>query len=231
VPARIVGHKGPARTLLVADDIAENRMFLQDFCRFWGFNVLTAADGAEALNICRRADPPVDAVLIDQFMPEVNGWVFLQSVRESPTLSGLPVVLVSAARPSRPTPFPVGMDFDHVMLKPICQDELAEFLARRLDMEWIWESPVAADAAAEPDRPLTKQYPPREQLDTFRDLLTLGRVVALQRWADSLEQAYPVCAWFAGQVRLLCRAVDLVGLQALLDQAEGNIAVSAGVER
>jgi two-component system, sensor histidine kinase LadS len=231
VPAHIVGHKGPARTLLVADDIAENRMFLQDFCRFWGFNVLTAADGAEALNICRRADPPVDAVLIDQFMPEVNGWVFLQTVRESPTLSGLPVVLVSAARPSRPTPFPVGMDFDHVMLKPICQDELAEFLARRLDIEWIWESPVAAEAAAVPDRPLTKQYPPREQLDTFRDLLTLGRVVALQRWADSLEQAYPVCAWFAGQVRLLCRAVDLVGLQALLDQAEGNIAVSAGVER
>jgi CheY-like chemotaxis protein len=231
LPARIVGHKGPARTLLVADDIAENRVFLQDFCRYWGFNVLTAADGAEALSLCRRADPPVDAVLIDQFMPGVNGWMFLQTVRESPTLSGLPVILVSAARPSRPTSFPAGMDFDHVMLKPICQDKLAEFLARRLNIEWIWEQPVAVGSPTASDRTHTGRYPPADQLETFRDLLALGRVVALQRWADSLEQAFPACAWFAGQVRSLCLAVDLAGLQRLLDQAEGNIAESAGLER
>ncbi len=231
LPAHIVGHKGPARTVLVADDIAENRVFLQDFCRYWGFNVLTAVDGAEALGICRRADPPVDAVLIDQFMPEVNGWAFLQTVRESPVLAGLPVILVSAARPSRPTAFPAGMDFDHAMLKPICQDELAEFLARRLNIEWILEDPVSIEGAAPSERVEPGRYPPQEELDAFRDMLTLGRVVALQRWADSLEHVFPDCAGFAGKVRSLCQTVDLGGLQRLLDQAEGQMPESMGSER
>jgi signal transduction histidine kinase len=230
-PSCIVGHHGPPRTLLVADDIAENRMFLQDVCRYWGFNVLTASDGAEALTICRRADLALDAVLIDQFMPEMNGWAFLQAVRESPVLAGLPVILVSAARPSRPAAFPPGMDFDHVMLKPICQEELAAFLGRRLNIEWIWDVRRGNDGAVLPGRSEPVKFPPQAELHAFREILALGRVVALQRWADSLEQMFPDCAGFAAKVRSLCLVVDLAGLQRLLGLAESQVLESQNPER
>lgn len=222
LPARIVGHKGAAKTVLVADDIAENRMFLQDFCRYWGFDVLTAADGAEALAICRSKELTVDVVLIDQFMPEVNGWAFLQAVRESPDLAGLPVVLVSAARPSRPDAFPAGIDFDLVLLKPMGQDELASFLERRLNIEWVRETPAVAEASVPSGGVGSNQFPPKAELADFREMLALGRVVALQRWADTLQQTYPQCARFSDQVRILCQAVDLGGLQRLLERAESD---------
>ena len=213
---RIVGHAGPARTVLIADDIPENRSFLRDFCRYWGFNVVTAADGMAALALCARAEPPIDAVLIDQFMPEMNGWAFLRAVRESPSLAGMPVILVSAAQASRPAGFPEGMDFDLVLLKPISEGLLADFLQRRLNIEWIFDR-LAAEGRAE-NRSEAAAWPPDSELQAFREMLGLGRVVALQRWADAVESAHPQCGEFAQQVRDLCQAVDLAGLEKLAER-------------
>jgi len=217
---QIVGYIGPRRTLLVADDIAENRQFLRDLCSEWGFEVLTAGDGAEALAVCRRADRLPDCMLIDQFMPGMDGWAFLQELRMLPGASSLPVILVSAACPERPSGLPAEITFDGVLMKPIRQHELAESLQRLLGLEWTLDqaSSVVPAAAAS-----STVLPPANELAALREMLSLGRVVAIHRWALHLAETRPDLADFAHEAALLAEAVNLPGLELLLQRADGAV--------
>jgi signal transduction histidine kinase len=59
-----------------------------------GYAVLSAADGIQALALLRRQ--PVDLVLADIVMPELDGHGLLQSIRHDPALCRLPVVFITA---------------------------------------------------------------------------------------------------------------------------------------
>lgn len=212
----VSGYLGRRLTLLVADDIAENRTILKEMFSRLGFNVVTAEDGAAALRLCQAAAPPVDAALVDQFMPNMDGWGFLRAVRESDSLARLPVILISAAPPKRPPDLAADIDFDHKLMKPLRLDFLASLLQQKLGFEW-----TTANAAAPNPAPADAcRFPPPPQMAEFRDMLVLGKVLALQRWALSLAQHSPEYSVFCEQVVLRSRAVDLAGLKRLLDEAE-----------
>lgn len=206
------------RRVLVVDDIAENRAFLRDLCHGWGLEVLEAADGAEALAVCRAAEPPPAAAIVDQLMPVLDGWGFLRGVRAEPALAALPVFLVSAAPGKPPEGFPAEVAFDHLLMKPIDQAALAEALRRHLGLEWVRaERTDQAAPGSEQCRTLAPQ-----QFGEFEEMVTLRRVIALQRRADTLGAEEPGCAAFAAQVKGLCRAVDLAGLRRLLEEQRGG---------
>ncbi len=216
IPDAIGRYRGAVRHLLVADDIAENRELLHDLLTLWGFRVETAADGAEAVAIWRRADPPVDAALIDQFMPGMDSWGFLRAVRGQGNAGHLPVILISAAPPQRPAGFPENLEFDRVIIKPVNTDMLADHLHQLLGIEWIREQKTAKAARAEGG----VIPPPAEDLAEFRAMLELGQVVAIQRWAEAVALSRPECAGFSRRVDKRCREIDLEGLRLLLEQAE-----------
>ncbi len=203
--------------LLVADDIPENRKLLEEACRRFGFDIITARDGAEALAACLGAAPPVAAALVDQFMPGQDGWDFLRAVRESPRGRDLPVILISAAAAKRPEGFPEGVDFDHVLLKPLRLDRLLAVLRETLGFDQVPSAPPppAGDVPAGPPTP----WPPPALLDELRSMHAQGQILAMQRWADRLAAAQPDYAPFCRRVVKLCQAVDLPGLKRLLDQA------------
>jgi DNA-binding response OmpR family regulator len=79
--------------LSVEDDERIQRL-IRTVLQTEGYNVITANDGAEALDLLGRARPSV--ILLDLMMPGVDGWEFMRRIREM----GLevPVVLVSAVR-------------------------------------------------------------------------------------------------------------------------------------
>jgi two-component system chemotaxis response regulator CheY len=68
-----------ARTCLVVDDSRVVRKVARRILEGRGFAVEEAADGALALEACRRAMP--DAVLLDWNMPVMNGIEFLKALR------------------------------------------------------------------------------------------------------------------------------------------------------
>jgi PAS domain S-box-containing protein len=65
--------------VLVVDDEEMVRTLARAVLERWGYRVLTAASGAEALNLYRREGHAIDAVLLDYTMPGMNG---LQVLRE-----------------------------------------------------------------------------------------------------------------------------------------------------
>ena len=87
--------------LLVVDDVPENRDLLVRRLRRQGHdNVVTAADGIEAMVAIRSAlaeGAPFDAVLLDVMMPRMSGVEVLEALRADPTLSATPVIMISAA--------------------------------------------------------------------------------------------------------------------------------------
>lgn len=84
-------------SILVVEDSQDLREGLRDLLQVEGFDVLTAENGAVALELLAATDQPC-LVLLDLMMPVMDGWAFLQAVRERPgtKVAALPVVVVSA---------------------------------------------------------------------------------------------------------------------------------------
>jgi two-component system, cell cycle sensor histidine kinase and response regulator CckA len=84
-----------ARCILVVDDEAMLRSLVARAFRERGYQVVEAADGAEALNVNRTASPPFDLVVTDSRMPQLDGPHLVQRLRESdPTL---PIIHLSGS--------------------------------------------------------------------------------------------------------------------------------------
>ena len=81
------------RVLIVDDDPLIRRLLQVNF-RLEGFDVDTAAEGEESLEKA-RADHP-DAIVMDVMMPGMDGWEVCRRLKEDESLSGIPVVLLSA---------------------------------------------------------------------------------------------------------------------------------------
>jgi class 3 adenylate cyclase len=84
----------PRGIILVVDDNDENRDMLARRLRRQGYEVLTAAGGRAAL--ATLATAPIDLVLLDVMMPDLDGYAVLQHLKADPGLRDIPVVMISA---------------------------------------------------------------------------------------------------------------------------------------
>ena len=82
-------------TILVVDDLPPNVRLLEAVFAPRGFTVLAAASGREALE--RVASDPVDLVLLDIVMPEMDGYEVCRALRADPATAFLPIVMVTAS--------------------------------------------------------------------------------------------------------------------------------------
>ena len=82
-------------TLLVVDDNEDNRYTLTRRLGREGFsNIATATNGREALELLRAK--PIDLVLLDIMMPDMNGYEVLEHLKADPQLQHIPVIMISA---------------------------------------------------------------------------------------------------------------------------------------
>jgi phosphoserine phosphatase RsbU/P len=79
--------------LLIADDDVVLRHALRTYLEQWGYEVVECADGIEASAALQDA-PPI--AIIDWQMPGVDGPTLCQEIRNSPTLSSMYVILLTA---------------------------------------------------------------------------------------------------------------------------------------
>jgi PAS domain S-box-containing protein len=80
-------------TVLVIDDEADSRFLLRDIVEECGGRVLLAASGREGLDLAAKHRPRV--ILLDLFMPQMDGWMVMEELRAKPALCDIPVVVVS----------------------------------------------------------------------------------------------------------------------------------------
>jgi CheY-like chemotaxis protein len=81
--------------VLVVDDYEDARRFFCTFLQLAGYEVLSAADGQEALDVARRQRP--DLILLDLKMPRMDGETFRREQLADAHLSAIPVIVVSGS--------------------------------------------------------------------------------------------------------------------------------------
>lgn len=80
--------------ILAVDDTAMNLRLLAKMLEFGGHTVVTANNGAEALEVAERVRP--DLILMDLDMPIMDGWTATEHLKATPHLAAIPVVAVTA---------------------------------------------------------------------------------------------------------------------------------------
>jgi CheY-like chemotaxis protein len=85
---------GPAATIVLADDDDDLRAVYAPLLRGAGYTVFEAADGASAVALVRERRP--ELLLLDLWMPALNGLEVLDRLRHEPAAGRLRVVILSA---------------------------------------------------------------------------------------------------------------------------------------
>jgi len=83
------------RSILIVEDDPDVRGALAAVLESEGYCVVEAADGREALRRLRDTCS-VCLILLDLFMPEMNGWEFRAEQMKDPDLAAIPVLIISA---------------------------------------------------------------------------------------------------------------------------------------
>jgi two-component system cell cycle response regulator DivK len=125
----------PTRSVLVVDDYADTREMLSMALGMAGYDVFLAESGRDALDLARRHHPA--AVIMDIYMPEMDGIEATRRLRAEPDLAHIPVV-AHTARPQRLVEF--GELFDAICAKPCPPDQLIHVLGETLQANGPRES-------------------------------------------------------------------------------------------
>ena len=115
-------HQYVSGTILVADDQAANRELLDELLTSEGFNVLTADDGAAALENMNLVN--VDLVLLDVMMPHLNGFEVCAKIKANPDTYLTPVVLVTALSDKQDRIEGIRVGADDFLTRPVDRTEL-----------------------------------------------------------------------------------------------------------
>jgi CheY-like chemotaxis protein len=86
------------KTILVVDDEFDLSRTLKVMLEGEGYRAETSNDGREAVERLKAAAKP-DLVLMDVMMPFMSGFEVLRTMRQTPGLDGVPVVLMSSVPP------------------------------------------------------------------------------------------------------------------------------------
>lgn len=106
------------KRILIVDDSPVNLAVMKGMLKLLGHtDVVTAANGLEALEAIAGTEKPFDCVLTDVWMPEMDGTEFVKALRASPEMRDLPVMAVTADVEERLAGKESG--FTDVLLKPI----------------------------------------------------------------------------------------------------------------
>ena len=118
------------KNVLVIDDEEIWRLMIRRFLENRGYSVKTVGSGPEAIEMLSSFKP--DIILSDVRMPEMNGFDFLDTVRQAPITSKIPVVFFSAIDDfdARKTARDLGaIDF---IVKPFNEKEISFILSKYL---------------------------------------------------------------------------------------------------
>ena len=125
------------RKLLLIDDDPNLILLVKDYLEFRGYNVDTAENGREALQVLDRDVP--DMIICDIMMPEMDGYSLVKHIRQEPTTNRIPVLFLSAKGQSQDRVKGLSEGADIYMSKPFEPEELVAQVESSLKQMKRWE--------------------------------------------------------------------------------------------
>jgi signal transduction histidine kinase len=116
-------------TVLIADDVQENRYLLETLLKGNGYDVLLAEQGRQALDILRSQ--PVDLIISDILMPVMDGFTLCKECKLDEALAKVPFIFYTATyTDAKDEKFALSLGADLFLIKPLQPEELLKQVAK-----------------------------------------------------------------------------------------------------
>jgi CheY-like chemotaxis protein len=115
-------------TILIVEDNRHDRSLVAFLLSAFGHATIVSASGADAIESARDAAP--DLVLMDILMPDMDGYETMRRLRAQPSLSGTPIIALTAIADPAERQRALDAGFDGYMTKPILVTDFASQVDR-----------------------------------------------------------------------------------------------------
>ena len=132
------------KTILVAEDRDASRELICTVLGAAGYRVIEARDGREAVE--RATATMADLVLLDLYMPHLDGFAVLEHLRARPEYAGVPVIALTASAMAGDRERAIACGFTEYISKPVNMASLRREIARLL-----CTAPAGSEGGAEPE--------------------------------------------------------------------------------
>jgi signal transduction histidine kinase/DNA-binding response OmpR family regulator len=215
ITGRVTGYEGTRKRVLVADDIEANRTVLAQTLVSWGFDVIQAVNGLEAVTLAGAASP--DLILMDIRMPVMNGVEAMLQIQQNPNLSMVPIIAVSAGVTQDEQAACANAGAQSFLAKPIETSSLLQEIGGLLELRWTQEQPQQTlSSISDPVEQFVVPEP--AQMDCLRDLAKAGNMRALREKADQLVVLDARYRPFAEKISQLAIGYQSKALLRLVEQ-------------
>jgi len=215
----------PHRRILIVDDDAANGKMLSAMMRGAGFDTTLATSGQEALEALAR-NAPFDIVLMDNFMPGMDGIETIDRIRKNPELADLPILLTTGLSLSDEESTAKTAQANGCIFKPLRRAQLLKEIQRVIGIRYTDEKPAASGEAPE-----NRQSPVSEVHTALKCLPAtlisdMGRAVCrgnISALRDALSTVRDYSPALAEHLRPLILNYDYAALSQLLEPKKGDL--------
>jgi chemosensory pili system protein ChpA (sensor histidine kinase/response regulator) len=131
--ARISAPAAPARPLvLVVDDSLTVRKITSRLLTREGFDVLTAKDGLDALQVLSEHTP--DVILLDIEMPRMDGFEFTRTIKSDAKHAHVPIIMITSRTAEKHRNLAKDLGVDLYLGKPFQEEDLLKSLREMLEL-------------------------------------------------------------------------------------------------
>jgi CheY-like chemotaxis protein len=116
------------KIILIVEDNPDGRVILTDMLLLLGYEVVSASNGREALDLLKQGPLP-SLILLDLSMPEMNGWEFRERQKREPAWADIPVIVMSAVA-TRSEAERSGLEAAAFLDKPVPPTMLVELIRK-----------------------------------------------------------------------------------------------------
>lgn len=167
----------PRPLILVADDNPDNLEIFRARLAVHNYEILTAADGEEALAAAREQQP--DLILLDLMMPKMDGIEVCRFLKADASLPFTPIIMVTARTASQDVVAALEAGADEYLTKPVDHGSLVARIKSMLRIKALTDTVQAQSAKlAEWNTTLEKRV--NEQLSQLEGLSRLKRFFSPQ---------------------------------------------------
>ena len=121
-----------ADDVLIVDDSLTVRKITSRLLAREGFDVLTAKDGIDALQVLSEQTP--DVILLDIEMPRMDGFEFTRTIKADPKNSHIPIIMITSRTAEKHRNLAKELGVDLYLGKPYQEEDLLKSLREMLEL-------------------------------------------------------------------------------------------------
>ncbi|MBN2282186.1 MAG: PAS domain S-box protein [Candidatus Marinimicrobia bacterium] len=187
----------PGSTVLIVDDILQNRKMLEGILNKTEINIIEAENGKEAVELVRHYKP--DIVLMDMKMPVMSGYEATRIIKNDEDLRHIPIVAVTASAMKSEEHEIMALGCNGYLRKPVSKAQILTEMMKYLPYNEVADIQIKVPEVPNENLELTAQ-----DLEDIRKIYPALAGEYRKRWLEVKDSfLFDEVARFAGDVKKL----------------------------